>query len=462
MIEQMEIPSELRAVISKNSKKKTGSVQPSDIGKFLDGLSFPFLTTSVLLAANFTSSKVMYNARPLLEAFSKDIGKLEHPKRMLWLTDTFEDKNGVSMVLQEMLSEIKKHDLPIDILTCSSTLENDDHLIVVRPKAEFTLPFYKNQPIRIPDFMEIHNLFHENEYDRIMSSTEGIMGIASLYLKQAYTVKAHFFMHTDWLTFARKALQIDRHNLNRVRRVLRAFYKAFDGVFVLNSDHKKWLTGNEIGLNEEDVHLTAHWVDEKFKPRDQQKEELFGLHNNEPVLLYAGRISKEKGVMEIQETYYKIKEQIPNVKLVFAGTGPDEEKLKEDIAEAIFTGWINHDDLPSYYSSADLVILPSRFDTFSVVVLEALSCGTPVIAYNTKGPKDIIQHGESGYLANNKGELNNYAIQYFTKLGQLSYMRKNAAKRAKNYAKNDILNKLLNDVGFEMQIKNKHTCPIAQ
>ncbi len=282
-INQLEIPSEFRVLVdpdaktvhtTKNKKKKKNSrMTTPDLPKLLDGLPFPFLASSVLLAANFTSTKVLFKSRNLLNNFAGQLNKFQYPKRMLWLTDTFDDKNGVSMVLQAMHKEIKQRNLPIDLLVCSSTLQPDDHLIVVKPISEFTLDFYPEQPIRIPDFLEIHHLFYKNEYDRLICSTEGIMGLMGLYLKNAYHVPAFFYLHTDWLMFARKVLNIDRNNLNRVRRLMRAFYKGFDGLFVLNTDQQNWLMEREMGFKEDEIFLTAHWADEHFKPVNATKSQ---------------------------------------------------------------------------------------------------------------------------------------------------------------------------------------------
>ncbi|NVN94134.1 MAG: glycosyltransferase [Bacteroidetes bacterium] len=453
LMDKFELPSEFRAYIDKESKyfkkDKSNRMSNPNLSDFMDGLSFPFLASALILAANYTSSKVLYNVRPLLHTFSEKIGKLEHPKRMLWLTDTFDDNNGVSMVLQSMLHEIKQRDLPIDILVCSDKLISEEHFIVIKPLAEFTLPMYKEQPIRVPNYLEIHKLFHENEYDRIICSTEGLMGLAAIYLKNAYSVKASFYIHTDWITFAKKVLNIDRNNLNRFTRLLRMYYNAFDNLFVLNTDQQKWLTSPKMGFDASSVFMTAHWVEDIFIPKKAAKKKLFNIEHQEPVLLFAGRLSKEKGVMELPEIYQKIKTEIHDLKIVIAGNGPAENELRKALPEAIFLGWMEHDKLPNIYSSADLLILPSKFDTFSCVVLESLSCGLPVIAYNIKGPKDIIEDNKNGFLVSNTEEMAKNIIYYFNDISIQKSFKKAAIERSKNYNKSTILDQFLKDVELQ-------------
>ncbi len=449
----LELPTDLRSYSGK-SRKENGNMTRPDIPKFLDGLSFPMLTSLIILAANFTSSKSLTHLRPLYENFSSRTGKLSHPKRMLWLTDTYGDRNGVSMSLKAMHEEIKKRDLPIDLLVCSGTEKSDDHLIVIRPEMEFVLPFYKHQPIRIPNFLKIHSIFQKGEYDRIMCSTEGIMGAAALYLKHAFTVPAHFYIHTDWITFAKDVLGFDIHELNRTRRYLRAYYGAFDSLFVLNTDQKEWLTGREMGFDEDKVRITAHWVDGVFKPYDSGLREAKNLDNSVymieekkvPTILYAGRISKEKGVLELPEYFRAVKKEIKEARIVIVGTGPAEKELKQKLPEAEYPGWVDHSDLPKIYSSADIFILPSRFDTFGCVVLEAMACGLPVISYNTKGPKDIINDGFNGYLVDTIGEAAGKTVQYLKNTGVHANFKKSAVGKAGRYTADRILNDLLRAV----------------
>ena len=255
IIARLDLSSSIRAYTEKRKKNRHGI----DLKDFLDGLSFPFIGSALLLSAHFTSTRVMFNTRPFLKDFSLQLGKYRHPERALWLTDSYEDKNGVSVALQAIHSAIKLRNLPIDILVCSDTLESDDHLIVLKPVGTFQIPIFPDQPVRIPNFMELHDLFHAREYDRVICSTEGVMGAMGLYLKHAYSVQANFLIHTDWVMFSQEELNFDQHNRNRIRRFLRLYYGAFDRVFVLHNEQRKWLTGDEMNFAENKVCLTALW-----------------------------------------------------------------------------------------------------------------------------------------------------------------------------------------------------------
>jgi glycosyltransferase involved in cell wall biosynthesis len=83
------------------------------------------------------------------------------------------------------------------------------------------------------------------------------------------------------------------------------------------------------------------------------------------------------------------------------------------------------------------------------VVLEALSCGLPVIAYNTKGPKDIVQDSVNGFLVNTTAEMSDRMIEYFSDKNLQSSFKRAALERANDYTADNILQQLLKDIDIQ-------------
>ena len=195
------------------------------------------------------------------------------------------------------------------------------------------------------------------------------------------------------------------------------------------------------------VFRSAHWADAMFTPLPfgSQKEYPFNLQR--PVVLFTGRLSKEKGVFELPGIFRLIRNIFPEMQMVVAGTGPDEEELRKLMPEACFLGWVSHEALPSLFHASDILLLPSRFDTFSCVALEALSCGLPVAAYNTKGPKDIIQDNVNGFLTETPEEMAGKVVRFFLDPGIRMEMKKAARLRAETYQAGPIMDRLLYDIG---------------
>ncbi|MDB5048496.1 MAG: hypothetical protein JWO30_1567 [Fibrobacteres bacterium] len=449
---KIELPTHFRALMGQATQsRESKGKEPAgiDLGKWSDGLPFPALAAVVLGGSAFAASKVLYGKRPFVDALARRLGKYEHPKRALWITDTLEDRNGVSHVLQQMLAEARRRNLPIDFLACSTGkengLESGNHLRLIPAVSEFTLPFYQDQVIRLPGMMDLQKIFLEGGYDRIICSTEAPMGALALYLKHAFNVPAYFYTHSDWLDFARRVLKYDKRKLDRLRRFLRAFYRRFDGVFLLNTEQRESFASQSMGLAADRLHLTAHWADAKFHPRAVRKGEVYPGGDGQ-VLLYAGRLSEEKGVMDIPEIFRAIKARIPGARLAFAGTGPCLDRLRAACPEALFLGWLDADKLAEAYSAADLLILPSWFDTFSCSLLEALGCGLPAVAFNTKGPRDILAGESGGLLAETAAGMAGIAADLLESPDRLQALKYRALQRAADYRPETIMDGMMRDL----------------
>jgi glycosyltransferase involved in cell wall biosynthesis len=439
-----EVPSQISQLFG--SLGKDGKALTS----LLDDVAFPALIASVLAGAQFGSAHVLYKNRGFLNEFAEGLDQhsIQHPKRMLYLTDTLRDKNGVSNSLSGKLAEIQRRDYPVDFLICHESAEAEPHLHVVRPLVSFSFAQYGEQAFRVPDLLEIANRFYQGGYDRVICSTEGPMVLVALFLKAMFNVPAFFFMHTDWLDFVKHTTNLNQHERDRVRRLLRALYHQFDGVFVLNSDHRDWLTSHAIGVPAEKVFLTAHHTEALgVQAEAVDKQSLFAdATPHTPVLLYVGRLSKEKGVLELPSLLHQVRQQHPDVRLVVAGSGPAESQLRQALPEAHFTGWIAKADLLKLYAGLDLFVFPSQFDTFGNVILEAFAQGMPVVAYDCKGPKDLIQHGVSGYLVSTPDEMAEKIGQHLSQ--DPTAMRQKARLRVLDYQAKPIMERFLADMGL--------------
>lgn len=110
-----------------------------------------------------------------------------------------------------------------------------------------------------------------------------------------------------------------------------------------------------------------------------------------PHLLYVGRIAAEKNIGAFLDL------DMAGTKIV-VGDGPDRARLMRDYPEAVFLGYRHGEALGEVYRSADVLVFPSRTDTFGNVITEALASGTPVAAYPVTGPRDVLSDTRAGAL----------------------------------------------------------------
>ena len=144
--------------------------------------------------------------------------------------------------------------------------------------------------------------------------------------------------------------------------------------------------------------LQAHGFKGEIKPwtRGVNREVLkptqaWGHPNPRPLILYVGRVSREKDVD-------KVCEMIDTYDVVVIGDGPYRKELEARYPGCQFLGYKTGSELADWYSKADVFVFPSRVDTFGIVMIEAMSLGTPVAAYPVPGPQDIVEPG-AGYLS---------------------------------------------------------------
>lgn len=113
-----------------------------------------------------------------------------------------------------------------------------------------------------------------------------------------------------------------------------------------------------------------------------------------PVFGYVGRVSSEKNL----EDFLRL--DLPGTKLV-VGDGPQLRQYRAQYPQAVFVGYKTGEELARHYATLDVFVMPSRFETFGLVILEALACGVPVAAYPVHGPIDILGGSSVGVLDHN-------------------------------------------------------------
>ena len=112
-------------------------------------------------------------------------------------------------------------------------------------------------------------------------------------------------------------------------------------------------------------------------------------------MLCVSRVSHEKGLDDFCKIDY------PGATKMIVGDGPYRKELEAKYPDVIFTGVKRGSDLADYYANADVVVFPSKSDTFGVVMIESMACGTPVAAFPVTGPTDVIEQGVTGHMDHN-------------------------------------------------------------
>ena len=150
---------------------------------------------------------------------------------------------------------------------------------------------------------------------------------------------------------------------------------------------------------------------------------------NERLLVYSGRLSPMKGVEEMMEAFGILAAKDRHIRLVIAGEGPlregIEKRLKETglLERCYLTGWLGEKVLGALYGVADVVLVPSRYEPFGMVALEAVACGATVVASSVGGLAEIIQRSAGAIVPVPPGDPQQLAATTQAVLSERSHLK---------------------------------------
>jgi glycosyltransferase involved in cell wall biosynthesis/predicted metal-dependent phosphoesterase TrpH len=308
--------------------------------------------------------------------------------RVAVVVDGIGGMHGVTHAIQQIRARGVRG---FDVEVIGTDADVDRRLSAV---AEIDIPFYPGLQIGVPTVPSIVDALAEGRYDVVHVCSPGPAGIAAWLLARVLDLPCVGSYHTELGAYV--GLRTGRPQLEGITNfALGAFYGACDVVLSPSPASDSRLA--ELGIATERVRRWDRGVDlRRFDPGHRCAGLLPGAVN----VLYAGRLSKEKGVELLADAFLEAHRRDPRLHLVLAGGGPEETLLRERLGErATFLGWLTGDALARAYASADAFLFASSTETFGQVVLEAQASGLPVVAVDRGGPASLIEHGETGLLA---------------------------------------------------------------
>lgn len=218
--------------------------------------------------------------------------------------------------------------------------------------------------------------------DYIHIATEGPIGLASRMLCDRRGWKYNTSYHTNFAEALKKLLYIPE---SWSWWYIRWFHRHSGRV--LTTTPAMVQTLQQKGIRGDIISWTRGVDRNIFTPELRRT-----LRDPEITLLYVGRVSKEKNL----EAFCNL--QYPNSRKIVVGDGPMLFTLREQYSNIEFRGFLIGQDLAREYANADVFVFPSHWDTFGIVMIEAMACGTPVAAFPVTGPNQVVEQGVTGYL----------------------------------------------------------------
>jgi glycosyltransferase involved in cell wall biosynthesis len=309
--------------------------------------------------------------------------------RVALVADGLGSMHGVTHVI----AQIRERGVPgHDVEVIGTDADVDRRLPAV---TEIEVPFYPGLQIGVPGLPAIVEALAEGRYDLVHLISPGPAGVGAALLARALELPVLGSYHTELATYA--GMRSGSAALQGLATVgLSSFYGACATVLSPSpaSDERLVALGipaGRIGRWDRGVDLT------RFDPALREAGR-FGDPDTVNIL-YAGRLTREKGVELLADAFLAARARDPRLHLVLAGGGPEEGVLRERLGDhATFLGWLSGEALPRAYASADAFLFASVTDTFGQVLLEAQASGLPIVAVNAGGPASLVRDGETGLL----------------------------------------------------------------
>ena len=321
--------------------------------------------------------------------------------RVAHFTDTFNEINGVARTLHQMVDMARKNQKNLTVITCNSDDQPDRNNVKnFNPVGFHELPEYPGQKIFYPPVLEMLNYCYEQKFTHIHSATPGPIGLAALVIANILKLPIDGTYHTALPQYA-QYLTGDSTIEDLTWKYMLWYYGQMSSVYVPSQS-----TGDELiekGIHAEKIRMMHRGIDiTRFHPskRNGFFKTRFQILDPAVKLLYVGRVSKEKNLHILCDTFRLLLKERSNIHLIIVGDGPYLKEMKKKLAgkPVTFTGYLTGEDLTAVYASSDLFVFPSTTDTFGNVVLEAQASGLPVIVTDQGGPKENMIDSSTGYV----------------------------------------------------------------
>lgn len=299
-------------------------------------------------------------------------------KKLLLITDAWQPlTNGVVTTYNNVIRELAALGVRTDVI----------HPGLFR---SIPCPGYPEIPLSL-NVWNVGRMIEESTADHIHVAVEGPLGLAARYFLDRKGLRYTTSFHTRFPEYIKERFPFIPLSLGY--RFMKWFHRHSERILVTTPSMREDLA--RYGF--ERMSVWGRGVDTGlFRPN--------GKAANDPVnpkFLYVGRVAVEKNI----EVFLGL--DLPGEKIV-VGDGPSRRMLEKRYPDARFTGYKYGAELAEYFGSADVFVFPSRTDTFGLVMLEAMACGTPVAAFPVPGPIDVVTPGVTGILDN---DLQNAALQ---------------------------------------------------
>lgn len=275
-----------------------------------------------------------------------------------------------------------------------------------------SIPFvsFTDRRIAFRGLFEATKVAKEVNLDIVHTQTEFALGTIGKYVAHQLDIPAIHTYHTMYEDYLHYILNGHLLRPYHVKQFVKSYLKNMDGCIAPSGRVEELLRRYGVQIP---IRVIPTGVDIQSMNRDADRDvrKDLGIDKDAPVILTLSRIAAEKKINHILNVLPAIIDEIPNVKFVIAGDGPDVKVLQEQVERltledyVIFVGNVDHGDVGNYYRMADIFVSASDTETQGLTYVEALAVGTPCVVYNTDYTENIFDKDIFGRRFNTQQEM---------------------------------------------------------
>jgi glycosyltransferase involved in cell wall biosynthesis len=357
-----------------------------------------------LISPYYLAFHHQHKGKELIRDLTNALPEMHHtepPEKIALFTDTLDEINGVAITIKRLISTARNRGVELTVITAGDDgAETEEGVKKFPSVGDVVLPEYPELKLNFPPILDVMDFIESEGFTRIHISTPGTVGLLGLMIARMMNIPVAGTYHTDIPQYVR-SLTNDEFLEQAAWSYMIWFYGQMEEVMVPSVGTREQLVMR--GLPQERMKPLPRWVDtEAYSPemRNPTFWKSRGIGLDRIVLLYVGRISREKGLEMLVDAFRELVDTGSAIALAVIGDGPYREEMEAYLSgyPALFTGYMAGEQLQRGYASAEMFVFPSATDTFGNVVLEAQASGLPVIVSDEGGPRELMLNGETGVV----------------------------------------------------------------
>lgn len=344
------------------------------------------------------------------------------------VTETFPPEvNGVAMTLGNLVRGLQQRGHMVQLVRPRQEHETVAlHGIDQVLATGIPIPRYPEMRFGLLSQSRLIRLWRQRRPDVVHVATEGPLGWCATAAARKLQLPVTSSFHTNFHQYS------GHYGMGLLKMSIEAYLRKFHNRTLVTMAPTESAANMLEGLGYRNVSVLSRGVAvEQFTPRLRSDElrRAWGARENDIVVLYVGRLAKEKNAQVVLNAFSAIQARLPSARLVFVGDGPLRMALQEACPQAIFAGIKSGKALAAHYASGDLFLFPSLTETFGNVVPEALASGLAVVSYACAAAAQLIRNGHNGALVAPDDEMAfiNTAVELATDDRRRDTLRREAA-----------------------------------